>query len=698
MKSSLYFNRELSWIEFNSRVLGEARNEKVPLLDRLFFLTVTASNLDEFFMVRIGGLKLMIEGNINTVDPSGMTPHEQLKQCLERLRGMVKEQYLCLNRELLPAAARHGIRLRPARELSPAQQAFVSRYFDETVASTHTPVAVAVDNPPAIVNRALYMAFQLKKPDMPDAVHAIVRLGQDRLVFLPGDEAVEALLLEEAVALHAGRFFSGYAIEASACFRVNRNADIPVREEYAEDLASAMEATLRERRSSGCVRLEMSAGTPSPLREAIIQMAQADRDITFDIPGPIDLTGLAPLCRREELSHLRYPSWPPQLCHELDPNKNIFEEIAERDILLSLPFERFDPVTRLVQEAAGDPNVLAIKIILYRTAAKSAIAAALIAAAEAGKSVTAIVEIKARFDEAANMANARKMEMAGVQVIHGIKGLKTHAKACLIVRREEGHIVRYVHLGTGNYNETTAKFYTDVGLLSSNPALGSDVASFFNAITGYSLPQDYLKIAQSPLAIRDRLLALIDTETQRAATGQPARIMAKMNSLADPKLIAALYAASKAGVAIELNIRGICTLRPGVKGMSETIRVVSIVDRLLEHSRIFRFHHGGDDLVFISSADWMPRNLDRRIELMTPVDDPACKKKLIALLETCLKDTAKGRLLLPDGTYAPPAPGKKSLRAQEHLYKRACDAAKLREKRRTTTFVPHRPKKNGTIK
>jgi len=607
---------------------------------------------------------------------------------------MVSDQYGCLENDLLPGLAQQGVRIVRPSAFSAGQHAFVDRYVEETAVSTLSPLAVEPETEATWVSGGLYQAFQLAPKRTGDSFrYVVMRLvpGLPRILPLPSESGrFDVALLEDVVGIGAPRFFLGQQVIASTCFRITRNADIPVREEYAEDLASEMEAVLRQRRSSDCVRLEVSAGVAPELREWLLQRVEAHEDAVFEIPGPLDLTGLAELCRMDPLDHLRYSPWPPQACSMLDPAKGIFDEIANRDILLSLPYERFDPVVRLVQEAAADPDVLAIKIILYRAGTRSPIVKALIAAAEVGKSVTAVVELKARFDEANNIAWAREMESAGVQVLQGIKGVKTHAKACMVVRREDGVIVRYLHLATGNYNSTTARFYTDVGLLTCNMALGVDVAAFFHAITGYSEPQNYQKLAQAPLTLRDRLRALVEAETQRASAGQPARIMAKMNALVDPVLVKALYEASQAGVDIQLNIRGICVLRPGVAGLSERIRVVSIVDRFLEHSRIFRFHHGGDELVFISSADWMPRNLDRRIELLVPVEDPVCHKRLVGILETCFADTVKSRELLPDGGYRRPVGGPGAVRCQALLYKKSCDAAKQRAKSRAIHFEPHR--------
>lgn len=692
-----FLNRELCWLEFNQRVLDEANDPAVPELDRLFLLSVTDSNLEEFFMVRVGGLKLQIEGGVTTPDASGKTPREQYRRILERVRRMVADQYVCLADGLLPDMARRGLRLVPPCAFSPAQRAFVEHYLEDTALSALSPLAVAPDAGPGWVSGGLYMAFALE-PERADGAPrlAVMRLvpGLPRFLALPGEDgAQEVALLEAVVKESAQRFFLGQTVRACACFRITRNADILVREEYAENLAVEMEEVLRLRRRSDGVRLDLSAGIDPALRDWLLARTGVTPEEVFEIPGPLDLGGFGELCRWDALAHLREAPWPPQPCAMLDPAEGIFDAIANRDLLLCLPFERFDPVLRLVEEAAADPDVLAIKIILYRTGTRSPVVRALIAAAESGKSVTAVVELKARFDEASNIAWAREMETAGVQVLLGVKGLKTHAKACMVVRREDGVIVRYLHLGTGNYNATTARQYTDVGLLTCNVALGADVAAFFHAITGYSEPQNYQKLAQAPLTLRDRLLTLIESETQRAAAGQPARIMAKMNALVDPALVEALYRASQAGVEVQLNVRGICVLRPGVPGLSERIRVVSIIDRFLEHSRILRFHHGGDDLVFLSSADWMPRNLDRRVELLVPVEDPACRGRLVRILEAGLADTAKGRELLADGGYRKPPGGAKAVRSQARLYGEICEEARQRAKSRVMRFEPHRPQR-----
>jgi len=711
---SRYINRELSWLEFNQRVLDEALDPAVPLLERLFFLAVTASNLDEFFMLRISGLKLLVEGGVTRPDRAGLTPHEQLQQVLARIRRMYADQYECLDRELLPALAAAGVRLKQREELDAAQAEFADAYVAEEAASVLTPVALDPEAPlPLLVSGALYLLFMLAPEESDSAAaaaaatigsqcdastghprFALLRLGNERLLRLPHAADKYDVVLSEDLLRASSVLFHGQQILASTCLRITRNADIPVREEYAAELATEMEAVLRNRRDSGCVRLEVSAGTCRELRECALKLAGVSEEMVFEIPGPLNLAALDTLCNWPSLAHLCYPPWPPQPNCMIDPTRNIFGEIAARDIVVSLPFESFDPVLQLLEQAGADPHVLAIKILLYRTANDSRVVQALARAAEQGKNVTAVIEIKARFDEATNIAWARELEAAGVQVVYGIRGYKTHAKACLVVRREAGGIVRYLHLSSGNYNEVTGRLYTDVGLLTCNPDMGRDIADFFNVITGYAEPQDYRLITQAPLNLRDRLLALIAEETRRARAGQPAWIRAKMNALIDYRLVDALYEASQAGVEIDLNVRGMCVLRPGLPGLSERIRVVSIIDRYLEHSRIFRFCHGGDELVFLSSADWMPRNLERRIELLIPIQDPACRDRLVQILETCLADNVKGRLMQGDGSYLrrPIAAGEQLLRSQEELYRLSCKAAKNNNRaapEQLVLFEPH---------
>jgi polyphosphate kinase len=691
-------NRELSWLEFNQRVLDEALDPDVPLLERLFFLTIVSSNLDEFFMVRVGGLKLLVEGGVSKRDPAGFTPKEQYRQVCERSQQLIEDQYRCYRDMIEPALATHGIARRTVQQLSPQQLLFLTNYFETELFPIITPMAVDPGSTfPLLGNLKLYI-FVVLKPPAPKRkpVYAMIPVGPglERVVQVPEDgDRYNYVLVEDVIGANLDRFFPGYEVMAQAPFRITRNADFSVEEEFAVDLVREMQKVLRHRKTAGCVRLEIAASASVDVRETLSNMLDLSNNDLVRIDGPLDLTGLRDLMDIEGFAPLRYETWPPQPCAELDPVRGMFDEISRRDILLSLPFEQFDPVVRLVSEASVDPDVLAIKQVLYRTSRNSPIIAALRRAVENGKNVTAVIELKARFDEANNIEWARELERAGIQVIYGIKGLKTHAKICVIVRRELEGIVRYVHFGTGNYNDKTAKLYTDVGLLTRNSDLGMDASAFFNAICGYSEPRQYLKLVQSPLGMREAFIELIDAEAERARHKQKARILAKMNSLVDPEVIEALYAASCAGVNIQLNVRGICCLRPGIKGLSENIRVISIVDRFLEHSRIFYFHHGGMKKVFIASADWMPRNLSRRIELMIPVEDADCKRKLMRILKTCLADTVKARTLTPDGTFVrmPDNKRRKTVRCQDVLYREACKAAAEIRQMRPTVFEPHRP-------
>ncbi len=692
-----YINRELSWLEFNQRVLDEAINTDVPLLDRLFFLTVTGSNLDEFFMVRVGGLELQRAARLRKRDIAGLSPAEQLKRIGSRVKQMVSDQYTCYHEALVPGLAKAGIPMVTPDALTPGEAAGLRETFMQDLLPVLTPMPLDSDGPfPLLQNLDLYVAVALETDgeDDPRCAYAAIPVGRtlDRLCSVMGDNGSPAfVLIEDVVISHIDELFPGRRVLNAAPFRVTRNADMSVEEEFAEDLAAEMEQVLQQRVTSGSIRLEIGCNSSPTLTRFLVSALGVNRDFVFRIDGPIDLTGLRGLNGLEGHGNLRGESWTPQPSAEVDPSGSLFEQISRGDILLSLPFESFEPIVRFIAEAADDPDVLAIKQILYRTSPVSPVIRALRRAAENGKYVTAIVELKARFDEARNITWARKLEEAGVQVIYGVKYLKTHGKICMVVRRESEGIVRYMHFGTGNYNDKTAKLYTDVGILTRDADLGADASSFFNAITGHSEPRPYARIEQSPLGLRDKMLEMIAAEAARKRDGQTARIMAKMNSLADPQLIDALYEASQAGVEVLLNVRGICCLRPGVKGLSENIRVVSILDRYLEHSRIFYFHHGGAKRVFISSADWMPRNLDRRVELLVPVNDKACKRRLIEILKTCFADNIKGREILPDGGYAPVPRGAKgkAIRAQEVLYRQACEAAKRERHNRQTTLTPH---------
>jgi polyphosphate kinase len=692
-----YINRELSWLEFNQRVLDQARSARVPLLERLKFLAITASNMDEFFMVRVGGLKLQHSRRAASTDNAGMTVTEQLEAIGRRTGLMVQSQYECFGRELEPSLAEAGIvRVRMA-DSSVRHREAAQRIFEEEIYPVLSPMAIDDSSEfPLLVNHMLHVCVELEAPQLdPPRRFAVIPLGRvlPRILTLPAERGFSFALLEDVVAWLASSFFPGEKLISAVPFRITRNADVSLQEDSAADLMRDMEEVLLQRRTAECVRLEVGHDAPPELIEFLrvsLRLAQSD---VVRVPGPIDLSGFMQLTSLEGFDHLRDPIWAPQRSPHIDPTQSMFTTLAERDVILFHPYESFEPVTRMIDEAADDPDVLSIKQTLYRTSRKSPIVAALCRAAQRGKYVTAIVELKARFDEARNIEWARELEEAQVQVIYGVKKLKTHAKVCIIVRREPRGIVRYLHFGTGNYNEATARLYSDVSYMTCNDELGSDASAFLNAVTGYSQPQQYRLIEAAPIGLRKKLLQLIDGETHRKKQGQRALIVAKLNSLVDPALIEALYRASQAGVTIRLNVRGVCCLRPGVPGLSENITVISVVDRFLEHARLIYFHHGGDDLVYLSSADWMPRNLDRRVELLVPIENTAGRRRMIGLLEGYFKDNQNAWQLRADGTYhrLEPEQGEPKFRIQETLQEGAVETLKQAESSRRTIFQTHQP-------
>ncbi len=697
-KEPQFFNRELSWLEFNQRVLDEALDKAVPLLERLNFLAITGSNLDEFFMVRVGGLQILEHQGVTTPDNTGLAPGQQLAAISQRVHEMTASQYHCFGEELEPGLAACGVRrLRPG-DLSEAQKERVESVFDREVFPVISPMAVdARKRFPVLLNLGLNIAVRIAGEESGSTHFAVIPLGNrpDRFIRVPDENTYSFILLEDLVAMFIDRFFPGKDVIEHVVFRITRNADLSVREDMAADLLAEMQEVLDARKQSSCVRLEVEKGASKNLLgflSKVLRVPAPGRD-RFFVPGPLDLSAFRKLAALDLFPSLRYESWPPVPTPDIDRKNSIFKELANRSIFLYHPYDSFEPVVRLVQEAATDPDVLAIKQILYRTSRNSPIIEALRQAAENGKYVTAIVELKARFDEARNIEWARELEQAGVQVVYGVKGLKTHAKVCIVVRREAQGVARYLHFGTGNYNEITARLYTDASYFSTDSDLANDASVLFNAITGYSQPQGLVKLEAAPTGLRVRFLELIESEIERKKQGQRALIMAKMNSLVDTQIIKALYQASKAGVKVLLNVRGICCLRPGLKGLSENITVVSIVDRFLEHSRIYYFHHGGEPKIFISSADWMPRNLDRRVELLVPVEDTTSQKRVINILDTCFKDNVKGRRLLPNGQYerVSPLPGKKGIRCQEVLYQQAVAEVKQVQAASRTVFQPFRP-------
>lgn len=693
----MFINRELSWLAFNERVLAEARDASTPLLERLKFLAITGSNLDEFFMVRVGGLQQLADEGRGKTDSAGLTPLEQLKDIGLRVRRLTAAQYACLIEELETALAAAGIlRIRP-NALPRKLERHLERFFDQDVYPVVTPIAADFEKEfPRLPGLRVNLLVRLKPlPGKRGVRHAVVTLPKSlaRFITLPVEKGFQYVLLEDVAARYAAKLFSGESILETAPFRITRNADMSVREDKAADLLAEMKAILVERKHSIGIRLEIEETASAAARDFLRKALRIPEDRIYPVPGPLDLSAYFRIAGMAGFNDLKNEEWPPQPVPGLGPADSIFDVVGRRDVLLFHPYDSFEPVLRMIETAADDPDVLAIKQILYRTSDNSPVVAALVRAAEKEKHVTALVELKARFDEALNIEGAQALERAGAQVIYGIRGLKTHAKLCIIVRRESSGIRRYVHFGTGNYNEKTARLYTDVGFLTSHEDYAADASAFFNTITGYSQPVPYRKIEAAPIALKSRLIELIEAEAERSKQGQKCLIRARVNSLADRDVIQALYKASQCGVPIRLNVRGICCLRPGVKGLSETIEVVSIVDRFLEHSRIVHFHNGGEDLVFISSADWMTRNLDKRIELLVPVEDGAGRSRLLSILDVAFQDNVKAWKLQADGSYARlENPGKKkAVRSQAVFFEKAAEAAREVAKKGAREFVPHRP-------
>ena len=648
-----FFNRELSWLAFNERVLEEAADETRLPLDRLKFLAIASSNLDEFFAVRVAGLRRLASADPDRRDPSGMTADDQLEAVRRRVRRMVAESQRCLSEEVRPLLEEAGVRRLAIPDLSLGQSEYLQELFEKEIFPVVTPVALDGEHRfPDLADGELCLCVSLEGPDGEGHV-ALVSLPRvlARIVHLPASKGVQFVLIEDLLRRYLPRLFNGHLVRRSLLFRVTRDADLSVEEERDEDFVELMSEVLRLRKRSPIVRLDVEKNPPRELLEFLRERLDVDGKDVYRVPGPLDLKAFFALVGATGLGALREASWTPQAVAELPEDGDFWKTLRARDVLLHHPYETFDPVVRLVSEAADDPDVLAIKQTLYRCSGRSKIIRALARAAEKGKHVTVLVELKARFDESRNIGWARELERAGVYVIYGVVGLKTHSKACLVVRREPDRIMRYVHLATGNYNESTARLYTDMGLLTSNDDIGSDISAFFNTITGYSQPIPWRKIEMAPLGMKQRILRMIRREADLSVPERPGLIMAKMNSLVDPDVIEALYAASGAGVRILLNVRGICCLRPGLKKLSETIEVVSIVGRFLEHSRVFYFQNGGEEEVYLASADWMPRNLEKRVELMFPVEQTDLKARVIRDMDLFFRDNVKARRLLPNGKY-----------------------------------------------
>lgn len=707
-----YYNRELSWVAFDHRVLGEARDKTLPLFERLKFLSITASNLDEFFMVRVASLKDMVNAGYKKRDIAGMTAQEQLDQLNTATHELVNMQYSTYNRSLIPLLAQNGLKvIETHEELEETDKTFVDRYFQDNVYPVLTPMAVDSSRPfPLIRNKSLNLGALVSRKENNSGLkkHLFKRssAGKElefatvqvpsvlpRIVHLPdgADGSKRVILLEQIIERNMDKLFLNYNIECVYPFRIMRNADFSIEEEEAADLLKEIEKQLKQRQWGQVIRLEVEDGIDERLLDFLKKELSVEEQDIYEIPGPLDLTVLMKMYGLDGFEHLKTPSYTPQPVAGLAPDANLFDEIRERDILLHHPYETFAPVVDFIKQASRDPEVLAIKQTLYRVSGNSPIIAALSQAAENGKQVTVLVELKARFDEENNIVWAKKLEKAGCHVIYGLVGLKTHCKITLVVRREEEGIRRYVHLGTGNYNDSTAKLYTDCGILTCNEAIGEDATAVFNMLSGYSEPISWNHLALAPLWLKDKFLFLIQREKENALQNRPARIVAKMNSLCDPDVIKALYEAAAAGVKIELIVRGICCLRTGIEGTKDNISVRSIVGNFLEHARIFYFENGGNAELYMGSADWMPRNLERRVEILFPVLNPELKEKVWHILDVQLRDTVKAQLLKPDGTYEKvDKRGKELCNAQEQFCKEYIAAARKdkEEQKQARTFKP----------
>ncbi len=644
-----YINRELSWLDFNARVLEEAYEKENPVLERFKFLGITASNLDEFFMVRVAGVMEQVRSGYREADPAGLTPERQLTLLGEKIHAFMEKQYNCLNRSLLPLLRQHGIFLLRPEELDDEQRAFADDYFENVLFPVLTPLAVDRSRPfPMLANKSLNLGVRLRKDG--ETAFAVVQAPSilPRLVELPAQEGRAFLLLENIIALHFGDLFELHDIEAYTAFRVTRNADLDIDEE-SEDLLVEIQQSIKKRKRGRPVRLELSRHCDEELREFLVDMLEVGEDAIYEAMGPLDLTFCFRLSGLDD--SLRLPPITPVEPADFCGYTDLFEAIRERDRFVHHPYESFDCVVDFVRRAAEDPDVLAIKQTLYRVSGNSPIIAALMRAADNGKQVTVLVELKARFDEENNIHWALKLEEAGCHVIYGLAGLKTHCKILLVVRREEDGLRRYVHLGTGNYNDSTARQYTDMGMFTCRESFGADASSLFNVLTGYSRPPQYRRFITAPDNMRSFFVHMIEGEIRAAQEGLPAGIFAKVNSLVDPAIIALLYRASQAGVKVTLVVRGICCLVAGRPGVSDNITVLSVVGQLLEHSRIFRFENGGTPRLYLGSADWMPRNLDRRVELVFPVEDAAIVQRVEEVIRLLCEDTVNARVQ-QDGSYS----------------------------------------------
>lgn len=678
-QSMPYNNRELSWVDFNKRVLEEAFKKDNPIMERCNFLSITASNLDEFFMVRVAGVIDRIQHGSKGKDASGLTPKEIMEKLSVKIHEFAKKQYSCYNRSIIPTLKANGIIFKEIDALDGNEREYIDEYFKRVVFPVLTPMAVDTSRPfPLLANKSLNIAVRLTNSEN-DEFFALVQVPSilPRFLELPCSEGRAFILLEKIIAMNLGELFELYNIKQYDAFRITRDSDLDI-DEDTEDLMAEIKKSIKKRRKGAPVRLEFSKKCNKEIRDFLVDALGVEDDEIYVQKGPLDLTFLSKFARIDGCENMCFePIVPVNPPAEFCGYDDIFEAIREKDRLVHHPYESFDVVVDFVKKAATDPKVLAIKQTLYRVSGNSPIVAALIKAAENGKQVTVLVELKARFDEENNIQWANKLEKAGCHVIYGLTGLKTHCKICLVVRRDDDGIRRYLHMGTGNYNDSTARFYTDIGMFTCREEYGVDASSLFNVLTGYSFPPEYNKFIVAPHGMRSFFEAMIQHETENAKLGLPAKITAKVNSLVDPQIISLLYDASNAGVKVNLIVRGICCLVPDVNGFSENIKVISIVGQLLEHSRIFIFENNGNPLYYMGSADWMQRNLDKRVELVFPVEDTDIKARVQEIVDISFKDTVNARRQHSDMTYSPVEKrGKKRLNCQRHFSKLASKAQK----------------------
>lgn len=698
-----YNNREISWIDFNKRVLEEATKKDNPIMERCNFLSITASNLDEFFMVRVAGVLDQIHHGVKSKDASGLTPTEVMNRLSEKIHDFAKKQYTCYNRSIIPSLRANGITFKNIDELDGNQKAFIDEYFHKVAFPVLTPMAVDTSRPfPLLANKSLNIALRLTNANN-EEFFAVVQVPSilPRFLELPSHEGRAFILLEKVIAAYLNELFELYNIKEYDAFRITRDSDLDI-DEDTEDLMAEIKKSIRKRKRGVPVRLEFSKKCNKEIRNFLINALEVSEDEIYFQRGPLDLTFLSKFAHIKGCENLCFePIIPVNPPAEFCGYDDIFKAIREKDRLVHHPYESFDVVVNFVKKAAADPKVLAIKQTLYRVSGNSPIVAALIKACENGKQVTVLVELKARFDEENNIQWANKLEKAGCHVIYGLTGLKTHCKICLVVRRDDDGIRRYLHMGTGNYNDSTARFYTDIGMFTCREEYGIDASSLFNVLTGYSFPPEYNKFIVAPHGMRTFFEAMIINETQNAKLGLNAKITAKVNSLVDPKIISLLYDASNAGVKVDLVVRGICCLVPGVKGFSENIRVISVVGQLLEHSRIFIFENNGNPQYYMGSADWMPRNLDKRVELVFPVEDEDIKERVQGIMNIMFKDTVNARKQHSDMTYTfVDKRGKKRLNCQKYFSKHALKEQKnaMKADYAKTVGTPIVPIKKGENK